>query len=672
MVAPLQTDPGYEKGLLPPNSAATRPLLSVLSKEEVEQRDQRSIMAQRPSIVISNLAAHIDRCYEAARNERVASGVDEKLMSAMRQRKGEYDPEKLAAIKDQGGSEIFLLLTEEKCAGAEAWIADVLMPSDDKPWTISPTPIPDLPDYMVQRVVAETMSAVRQQIMAGKPPPPPNEVFTFSSNLRERYLAAMRAMAKEAAGNMERRIEDQLAECKFMDLTFYDFLRDVVTFGTGIIKGPLLRKAVQPRWAPNGQMYVSESLRLEFDKVSPLDFYPSPGAMGPNDGYNCHRLRNLRRQIEAMKGLEGVDNAAIDRVLTEFGSRGLRRYEYPDFERARLGDQTLLYNNDEIIEGVEFNGCVQGQMLIEWGMRNSGIIPLKEYDITAIKYGTHVVRTTLNADPLYRRKFFKAVFEPVTDSFWGRGVPHLMKDIQDVCNASARALVDNEGLASGPQAIIDDINRLPHDAKIETIHPRQIWQFVNPGQSRNKGVEFFTIESKATELLMIIEKFMSWADTRTRIPAYAYGSDNVAGAGETAQGLGMLMNAASRSIKKIIAGIDRDAIKPLIEAMYMFNMLYDPDQSIKGDCNIVAKGAIGLMVQEQKLSQIMLYLKDSANPVDGQIIDLSRRRNLWHERAKILGMPIEKAVPPEEEFRERLQAMASAPPAPAPVGKAAK
>lgn len=649
-----------------PTTAPSNTLLSVQTRGQADAQDEAKRQAALPPRpVILSIATHIERCYQEARNERVSSGVDERLIDAMRRRKGEYTPEKLAAIEAMGGSAIYTLLTEEKCAGAEAWIADYLIPSDGKPWAIEPTPIPDLPEFMQQKVVKDTMAQVQAEMAATGQPVNPDAVFEYASNLRERYLAAMQEMAKTAAEGMTTRIEDQLAECKFMDL-FYESIRDLTTYGTALIEGPILRKYRQKRWQ-GGNMFVSDGIRIEFDRISPLDAYPAPGAMNPDDGYFCHRIRNYRRQIAGLKGLAGVNDAAVDRVLTEYTS-GWRRYEFPDAERRRLGDQTLLNtNNDEIIEGVKFKGCIQGRMLREWGM--TGLEDLQEYECMVTMYGHHVVRAQLNPDPLYRRNIFKGVFEPVLDSFWGRGVPHLMADIQDICNATVRALVDNEGLASRPQAIIDDIGRLPRGTNLESIHPGHIWQFINPnGISRNKAVEFFMVPSNAQELMQIHEYFSGKADNRTRIPAYTYGTAEKRGAGETASGLGMLMNAASRSIKRIIAGVDRDLVVPLIEAVYDFNMLYDPDQTIKGDVNIIGKGAIGIMIHEQKVANIAGFLLESNNPTDSQIIDLPRRANIWRERAKMLGMPVEKVVPTDEEMRKRVEAIATLPPSQPPGG----
>ena len=44
------------------------------------------------------------------------------MLRALRQRNGDYEPEKLAQITRQGGSEIYMMLTEVKCRAAESWL----------------------------------------------------------------------------------------------------------------------------------------------------------------------------------------------------------------------------------------------------------------------------------------------------------------------------------------------------------------------------------------------------------------------------------------------------------------------------------------------------------------------------------------------------------------------
>ena len=72
------------------------------------------------------------------------SPLEQKMLQALRQRNGEYEATKLQQIRTQGGSEIFMMITEVKCRAAESWLRDILLDNGSTPWDLQPTPIPDL------------------------------------------------------------------------------------------------------------------------------------------------------------------------------------------------------------------------------------------------------------------------------------------------------------------------------------------------------------------------------------------------------------------------------------------------------------------------------------------------------------------------------------------------
>ena len=57
------------------------------------------------------------------------------MIQALRQRDNEYDPTKLSAIEAQGGTKVFMGLTNMKCNAGEAWLHDVLASDQDKVFT---------------------------------------------------------------------------------------------------------------------------------------------------------------------------------------------------------------------------------------------------------------------------------------------------------------------------------------------------------------------------------------------------------------------------------------------------------------------------------------------------------------------------------------------------------
>ena len=205
------------------------------------------------------------------------------------------------------------------------------------------------------------------------------------------------------------------------------------------------------------------------------------------------------------------------------------------------------------------------------------------------------------------------------------------------------------GIASGPQVEVN-LERIPANEDITQLSPWKIWQTVNdPVGSTAPAIRFTQPESRAAELMGVYEKFSRLADDHSGIPAYVYGDLNVQGAGRTSSGLSMLMGAAGKGIRQVVMHIDSDIVKPIVERQFVYNMRYDPDESIKGDVEVVAKGAINLAVKETVNVRRIEFLNATANPFDIEIIGKDGRAAILREVAKGLQMPVDEVVPSREK-----------------------
>jgi hypothetical protein len=205
----------------------------------------------------------------------------------------------------------------------------------------------------------------------------------------------------------------------------------------------------------------------------------------------------------------------------------------------------------------------------------------------------------MNPYIISKRPFYVTSFDKRTGSIWGNGLPALLRDLQRVANASARALVKNMALASGPIGEVD-VGRLASEEDVTEIEPYRIYSVdADPIIQHNMpAFRFFKIDSNAAELMAVYEKFMKEADDISGVPSYVLGNPQVAGAGRTLGGLSLLMGNAAKGIKKVISQIDKDVVEPLIEAYNYMNLAYHPDESIKFDSSVVARGSSGLLQKE--------------------------------------------------------------------------
>jgi hypothetical protein len=122
----------------------------------------------------------------------------------------------------------------------------------------------------------------------------------------------------------------------------------------------------------------------------------------------------------------------------------------------------------------------------------------------------------------------------------------------------------------------------------------------------------------------------------------------------------MLMGAAGKGIRQVVMHIDTDVVKPIVTRQFIYNMRYDEDESIKGDVEVVAKGAINLAVKETVNLRRIEFLNATANPIDVEILGRDGRAAILREVAKGLQMDVEEVVPTREKasYQQRLQALA--------------
>lgn len=634
-------------------------VLPVTSLKTLDEIARKEAAAANTKPFVQALAGHVRSCFDAA--EEARDDAEQRMLKSLRQRRGEYEPTKLADIRKMGGSEIYMMLTSNKCRAAAAWMRDTLLGQrDEKPWTIEPTAVPELTEEDMARLRNEATQEVMQIEAMAMAPITPDRVRQVALRIRDEALARMQDEAKATMSRMEQKMEDQLQEGGFMH-ALSAFIDDLTTFPSAIMKGPVIRKKKRMKW-DKGNLVVTEDLTVNWERVDPFMAYPAPHSAGVEDGYFIERHRLTRQDINAMMGVPGYNDNALRAVLDEYGRGGLNQWLSIDTERADAEGKNTLHTVKQpevTIDALQFWGSVQGSMLTEWGMETEeDIDPAKDYDCEVWLIGSWVVKATLNPDPLGRKPYYKTSYEEIPGVFWGNSVSDLVRDCQDMCNAAARALSDNMGISSGPQVWVNN-DRLADGEAVTQMYPWKIWQTKSDPYGTNTAppVDFFQPNSNANELMAIYERFSVLADEFSGVPRYMTGDANVGGAGRTASGMSMLMGNAGKTIKQVMNNIDIHVLSQLIERQYYHNMRFSEDPDLKGDVRVVARGVNALVAKEQlqvrrnEFTQLAL-----TNPIVAQIVGEEAIAELLRETAKTLDMNTGKIIPSAEKIRAR-QAM---------------
>ncbi len=621
-----------------------------LARQEKEASD-RALQERQNQPVILGLTGYLRQCWDVA--EMAKRPIEQIMLRAMRQRNGEYEADKLQQIRGQGGSEIYMMITEVKCRAAESWLRDILLDTGSPPWDLDPTPIPDLSPAQAREVQGIFAEKVLEIVQNSGQAPSAAQMSEIKEMVSQDYRFAVLQQAQNRADKMKLKIQDQFAQGGW-GTAFNDFITDLVTFPAAFIKGPIVRRQRALGWktSPDGRTQVEpiEKLGPEYERVDPFRIYPEPGISTINEGYLFEHHRLSRTELSELIGVPGYDDDAIRKVL-EIGNG--QSWISEDVELQKDEEERKYYSYmrpTTEYDALEFWGKISGKMLIEWGMTEEEVPdPAREYDANVWLVGNYVIKAVLNYDPLGEKPYAKTSFIKCPGAFWGNGIPEIIEDLQGVCNAAARALVNNMGIASGPQVEVN-VERIPPNEDITQLSPWKIWQTANdPVGSTAPAIRFTQPESRASELMAVYEKFSRLADDHSGIPAYVYGDLNVQGAGRTSSGLSMLMGAAGKGIRQVVMHIDSDIVKPIVERQFVYNMRYDEDESIKGDVHVVAKGAINLAVKETVNVRRIEFLNATANPFDIEIIGRDGRAAILREVAKGLQMPVDDVVPSREK-----------------------
>lgn len=642
------------------------------------------------------IAGHIRSVYQSNADARTT--VTEAIRNAKLAADSEYDPSLLQKISSGiGGSTTYYPITRIKAKSASAWISKILTTAE-KPWSITPTPDPDLDDAMVQQI-ADAAYAESQRIQRMGMFMTAEDHYDFAQDMRNLIMQQRNSRAADAAAKAEVLISDKLAESGFDD-ALAEFLIDFTLYPAAFMRAKVtLDKKSKVTSAGEG-VYVRQQEIEEarhFERISPVRVFPSPGQVNVNDDDIVIVSLYSVAEIAEMANIPGFNAQEISCLVAEHKdlSADYNRDPLDSFPEAKLySADTNRYRRATRLAALEYYGSVSGAMLKQWSLSPvAAVVPEEEeeqrdyftsdteteptaqvpeladpgispdeiddnrfYNVFAISIHDRCVYCRITDDE--PRWLYSASFERNPDSIWGIGIAEMLKHVQSDINAIRRATMNNLNLTAYPQVVInDDVMAQFAPGSRAALVPGKVWHVRNSFQGTVKPVDFFNIPSVYPQLSAEFEKALIMADRVSGIPEYSQGLSSGAknGAAGTASGLSMLLEAAGNQIKDPITNIDNGVLEPLVKELY-YELLDDPEVSneAKGDFKIVALGANGLMFKEQVTQRRREFLQlVMASPLLQQIIKPEGVTALVREVADGLGMETDDLVPTKTELTEQ-------------------
>lgn len=605
-------------------------------------------------IVEDTLASHVESCFSIARDNRQASGVDNRIMRALRRRRREYDPEDADLVA--ATSNIYIPIIDLKCRAALSWMTDILANAEEQPWTLAPTPNPTIPEN-IKKVAIENL---KQEILA-MGISDMGAIVQAAKRYKELARGFVMDRATQAAMHMETLIRDRMLEGNWMR-EFRRFLDDVTTYPTAIFEAPILRSRERMRWVGD-KIDVHRVVVRECERIDPLSVFPSRDSTNGQDGtYIIIKKQLTYAYLHECLAIEGFKAETIRKLLDKFQHSGARIDLNTDSEEDHLKERTDHTEREEYIDALVYYGVLKGQMLLDAGVLVDD--PQKPYEAIVWVVDGETIYAVLNPHPLGVRPIHTTSFKKVNGCFWGEALPDLLESIERMANAAARNLAKNMSFSAGPFGEFDITRLSAEEEQPHQIEPGRLYRTEPSMTGTSEPVfRFQKVDSNAAELQGIVDQYLKLADDISGVPAYVLGNPQVAGAGRTMGGLSMLMGNAAKGIKQVLLNIDSDVIAPTVTIYYNHELKYGDDEAAKVDAQIIARGASGIMQRELSQSrtvEIMQVLTPYLQFIPPQGVSV-----LLREILKSRGYNVDEVIPDPKRgnaFAGLAQAPRPAPP----------
>ncbi len=615
----------------------------------LEEYDEEQLDGQQDH-ELDSLGGRLGKIFQEYKDAR--RETENEWLKDLRQYNGIYEPSVLAALNDVGPrSKVFVGLTRTKVMAAYSRIVDLLFQQGDLFFSVIPTPIAQLDPMKAMELRAQ---ATQEIVMASQMDPSMNQdlIMARMQELEPEFLKVEQEISERAAEEMTTVISDQLIECD-ADQKLKESMLEACIFGSGAVKAGTVRidrkqsyqKVMDEMGNQTFVMTLVEQAMPELESVSIFDLYPDPYCTTLEDCDGLFRRHVLTRtQFRELADLPGFDGDMVRYLLKNYRKGN---YVEANHERDRRRIAGIHDHADpNRFEVFEYWGNIDGYELKDHGIEMpEGADLSADFSACVWMCDSKILKITLNPIAGYKIPYHIFPYERSPHQFWGIGVPRMMRDSQSTMNAAVRIWLDNLALSSGPMVEVNtDLLAAGEDPT--DIHPWRVF-LREGGDGSMPAVRWYQPIANANGLNQIVELFRRFADETTSLPSYTHGEQGKS-LNKTATGISMLMGAANVALKSTIKNIDDFLLEPMIEALFHWNMEYNPREDIKGDLRIVARGSTALVQKEVQSQRLLQFLSLVSNPMDAPQVD---RNKLLREIATTLDIDPDEVIKSEERLQ---------------------
>ena len=493
-------------------------------------------------------------------------------------------------IIDNIGIDAHVNLSAMKAGVVQSYLAESLIQAGQLPWTIQPTPVPDLSDSGELMVAQSVQQSVEQGFRGDLR----SLVYSLKSEAARKELEH----AQDIADNMMKLITDQCAEGGW-NRAMFGFINNFCVYPYAVLAGPIPTRRVRMQWSGETLRPKYETF-YEFKSISPWDFWWSPDSPDTQRGTGIFiRQRWTRQQLLDAAKMTSYIGENIIEVLDD-ANRNDFRYHWISNNPEQTDSQVLSWrDNDTTIDILIHWGYFSGRELTKYGI--PGLEDDEFYNAMVTMCGRHIIQVLVEKNPtLNKRPVFTASFYTTQDRIPGESIPQRLRDVERCYETCLRYLISNAYYGSAPitEADYARVSKFMSDEDIGRIIPGSMYFSDSELGNATPAFKYYSLPNNMAAFQNALVYFMDLADRVTNIPAALHGTAQGSGANRTFRGAAMLQSNAVKAIQSAVFNIDEFVYKPLGELLYNYNMIYSKDQTVKGDCKIMARGVTALLQKE--------------------------------------------------------------------------